>query len=558
MYSHVKPMQDLLAQPISGQEPAATSTVPSNLGPLQSRRPAHKRAGVCRLNRGPIFGLLISFCFLPFAVSANATATLSAISCNSASFAGQASDPCTVTLSAAAPTGGLKVNLSSNNSVVTVPASVTVPANATSAAFSAPSSWTASNQAVTLKATQGSVSKTFALEVLADIQMLGVSPTTLSFGNVAVNTAVKQSVILTSTGNLPVTVYAPTLTGTGFSISGITFPLTLNPGKTATLSVQFDPSTTGAASGQLTITSNNNWTNPTVLVSLSGTGTAATSAALSAVSCGSASMTGAGTDACTVALSAAAPSGGLSVSLSSSNAAVTVPATVTVPANATSAAFTATVSSVTTAQAVTLKASAGSVSKTFALQLNPAVPTLSLSATSVAFGSVGLNAPATQSVTLTSTGTAPVTISAATLTGTGFTMSGATFPVTLNPSQVATLTVQFDPTTAGAATGQLTITSNSSTNGTATIALSGTGMQPQVSLSWNAPSSSTDPVAGYNIYRSTGGSSSYQLVNSSVDAQTTYVDTTVQNGLTYDYIVESVDASGVVSSPSNTLSITTP
>jgi hypothetical protein len=171
---------------------------------------------------------------------------------------------------------------------------------------------------------------------------------------------------------------------------------------------------------------------------------------------------------------------------------------------------------------------------------------------------VGLNIPATQSLTLTSTGTSAVTINAAAVTGTGFSISGATFPVTLNPSQVATLTVQFDPTTAGAATGQLTITSNSSTNGTATIALSGTGMQPQVSLSWNAPSSSTDPVAGYNIYRSTGGSSSYQLVNSSVDAQTTYVDTTVQNGLTYDYIVESVDASGVVSSPSNTLSITTP
>ena len=163
----------------------------------------------------------------------------------------------------------------------------------------------------------------------------------------------------------------------------------------------------------------------------------------------------------------------MSVGLTSSNAAVTVPATVVVPANATSAGFTATVSSVTTAQAVTLTASAGGVSKTFALQLNAAVPTLTVSPTSLAFGNVTVNTPSTLPVTLSSTGTAPVTINSATLSGTGFTMSGATFPVTLNPTQSVTLNVQFDPATAAAATGQLTIQSNSSTNGTAVVSLTG-------------------------------------------------------------------------------------
>jgi hypothetical protein len=354
------------------------------------------------------------------------------------------------------------VSLSSNNAAVTVPATVTVPANATSAAFTANSQWTATTQAVTLSASQDSVTKSFALQLLADTRLLSVSPTTLAFGEVAVNTAEKQSVVLTSTGNLPVTVNAPTLTGTGFSMSGVTFPLTLNPGTTATLSIQFDPSATGAASGQLTITSSNNLTNPTVVVSLSGTGTTATSRALS------------------------------------------------------------------------------------------------INATSVAFGNVGLNTPATQSLTLTSTGAEPVTISAATVTGTGFSISGLTFPVTLNPGKTATLTVQFDPNTVGAATGLLTITSNSSTNGTATIGLSGTGVAAQVELSWNAPESTTDPIAGYNIYRSTGSSTSYQLLNSSVDTQTTYGDATVQNGLTYNYIVKSVDDSGVESGPSNMTTVTIP
>jgi hypothetical protein len=336
--------------------------------------------------------------------------------------------------------------------------------------------------------------------------------------------------------------------------------LTLNPGQKATLSVHFEPTAIGAVTGQLSITSNDNWGDPTAVVNLSGTGATATTAVLSALSCSSASMTGSGTDACKVTLDAAAPTGGLNVNLASSNAAVKVPATVTVAANATSATFTATVASVTSAQKVTLTASAGGVSETFALQLNvgASVPTLSVNATSIAFGSVGLYEPATQPLTLTSSGSAAVTISTATLTGTGFTMSGVTFPVTLNPGQSATLTVEFDPTTAGAVTGKLTLTSNSSSGSTTTVSLSGTGTAPQVELVWTAPSSSSDPIAGYNIFRSTGGSSSYELLNSSVDSQTSYVDTTVQPKVTYDYVVRSVDKSGVESAPSNTTSVAVP
>jgi hypothetical protein len=290
------------------------------------------------------------------------------------------------------------------------------------------------------------------------------------------------------------------------------------------------------------------------VISLSGTGVPV----LSGLTCTSGSLTGAGTDSCTVSLNAAAPTGGFIVSLASNNSAVTVPATVTVAAGATSASFTATVSAVSTAQTVTLTASANSVAKTFALQLGAGVPTLSINATSLAFGNVNVNTAATQSVTLSSTGTAAVTVSAATVTGSGFTVSGASFPLTLNPNQTATLTVQFDPGAAGAVTGQLTLTSNSSSGSSTVVSLSGTGVQDsyEVDLSWDAPTSSPDPVAGYNVYRSPSGASSYQQLNSSVVTQTTYADTTVQAGQNYDYIVESVDASGVTSVPSNTANAT--
>ena len=92
------------------------------------------------------------------------------------------------------------------------------------------------------------------------------------------------------------------------------------------------------------------------------------------------------------------------------------------------------------------------------------------------------------------------------------------------------------------------------------ISLSGTGeaTQHQVSLTWSAPASSPVPIAGYYIYRSTGGSTSYQLLNATVDTQTTYIDSTVQAGSTYDYIVESVGSAGTESVPSNEVAASVP
>jgi hypothetical protein len=183
---------------------------------------------------------------------------------------------------------------------------------------------------------------------------------------------------------------------------------------------------------------------------------------------------------------------------------------------------------------------------------------LTVSPTSVAFGNLTIGTVSTQPVTLVSVGTAPVTVNSVMLSGTGFTMSGATFPVTLNPGLAVTIDMQFDPTAAVPATGDLSIQSNSSTNGAAVVSLSGTGVPHQAALSWEAPANSAVSIAGYNSYRSTANSSTYQLLNSSPDPQTTYVDSRVQTGVTYDYIVTSVDSSGLESPPSNDVTATIP
>jgi hypothetical protein len=401
------------------------------------------------------------------------------------------------------------------------------------------------------------VAKTFALQLGAGTPTLQVSAGSIGFGSVNVKTAVTQTLTLSSTGTAAVIITAASVAGSGFTISGINLPLTLSPNQTATVTVQFDPTAGGAASGSLTLTSNSS-TGTSTVISLSGNGVVA----LSALSCTSGSITGAGTDSCTVTLNGAAGSGGYVVGLASNNSAVTVPASVTVAAGATTGNFTATITAVTTAQTAVLTASASGATQTFSLQLGQGVPTLSINATNITFGDVFVNSPATQSVTLSSTGTAPVVVNAATISGSGLSVSGATFPFTLNPTQTATLSVEFNPiaTLLGLVNGSLTITSNSSTNPTVTIPISGTGETVEVNLTWSAPSSSPDPVAGYNVYRAPSGSASYQQLNPSIvsTSQTTYVDTNVQANQAYDYIVESVDALGVASAPSNMASVTIP
>ena len=368
------------------------------------------------------------------------------------------------------------------------------------------------------------------------------------------------------TDGCTVTLSAPAASG-GFSVSltsnnsAVTVPasVTVSAGSTTAI---FSASVLAVSSAQtVTLTASASGVVETFALQLNAAGQAGAQApVLSGLTCSSGSMTGAGSDSCTVTLSAAG-SGDFTVSLASNNTAVTVPASVTVAAGSTTANFSASVLAVSSAQTVTLTASASGVVETFALQLGAGVPMLNINATSIAFGNVNLNSPATQSLILTSTGASAVTVSAATVIGSGFTISGVSFPITLKTNQTATLSVQFDPTVAGPASGTLTIVSTSLTNPIAIMSLSGTGVVGvayQVNLSWDAPTSSPDPVAGYNVYRSLSGASTYQQLNTAVVTQATYVDTGVENGQTYDYFVVSVDASGVTSSPSNLAAVPIP
>jgi hypothetical protein len=412
--------------------------------------------------------------------------TISALSCSTTSITGSLSDPCTVSLSGSAPNGGVSIALASSSGAVTAPGAITVPAGSSTASFTANVTAVTKAQAATISATANASSKSIALQLKPSAASLSLSTSSLAFGSVSVGTAATKSVILTSTGTVPVTIKSKAITGTGFSMSGGSFPATLKPGQAIVLTVQFNPSTTASVSGQLSILSDV----AAETVALSGTGTNA-APTISALSCATTSITGSLADSCKVSLSGSAPSGGVTIALASSSTAVTAPGAITVPAGSTTASFTANVAAVSKAQTATISATANASSKSIALQLKPSAAALSLSTSSLAFGSVSVGTAVSKSVTLTSTGTAPVTIKSNTITGTGFSVSGGSFPATLKPGQAMVLTVQFNPSTTASVSGQLSILSDVAAE---TVALSGTGTNAAPTIS--ALSCATTSITG--------------------------------------------------------------
>jgi len=106
----------------------------------------------------------------------------------------------------------------------------------------------------------------------------------------------------------------------------------------------------------------------------------------------------------------------------------------------------------------------------------------------VTFGTVADGTTNSQTVQLKNTGSSSVTISSATVSGTGFKLSGISLPLTLAAAQTSSFTVAFGPTASGSVTGNVTIKSNAATNPTYTMALSGTGASATRTISLGATS----------------------------------------------------------------------
>jgi hypothetical protein len=186
---------------------------------------------------------------------------------------------------------------------------------------------------------------------------------------------------------------------------------------------------------------------------------------------------------------------------------------------------------------------------------------LTSSASSLSFGNVAIGKSDTLGVTLTNAGNSNVTVSKVTVSGTRYSTSGVSVGLVLMPGQSATLDATFSPNATGSLPGSITVASNA-TNSPATIALAGAGTQTNsqavlhsVALNWTP---STSVVAGYHVLRSEISGGPYTKLDSNLVTADTYTDSTVQAGLTYFYVVTSVESSGLESPDSVQTAATIP
>jgi hypothetical protein len=97
---------------------------------------------------------------------------------------------------------------------------------------------------------------------------LGVNPTTLDFGTVTAGQNSSKTITVTNRGSVTMTVNHATVTGTTFTLRGLSLPLSLAGGQSVSFSIVFAPTSASASTSNLTLM-NNGSVSP-LLVPLSG------------------------------------------------------------------------------------------------------------------------------------------------------------------------------------------------------------------------------------------------------------------------------------------------
>ncbi len=103
--------------------------------------------------------------------------------------------------------------------------------------------------------------------------IISANPSSVSFGNVATGTTNTQIVKVSNSGNADMKISQASVTGAGFSMSGLNAPVTIAAGQSSTFTASFSPTTTTSYSGSVSITSNAS-NSPTTMIPLNGTGMA--------------------------------------------------------------------------------------------------------------------------------------------------------------------------------------------------------------------------------------------------------------------------------------------
>jgi len=308
---------------------------------------------------------------------------------------------------------------------------------------------------------------------------LTASPTSFSFASVQIGTQQSQTETLKNTGGENLTISQASVSGAGYSYSGLTLPLTLAPNQSTTLGVAFAPTTAGASSGKLSITISGSSTS--LDIALSGTGITPATLTATPASLTFTNVTVGQNQSQTETLQ---NTGGENLTISQatvsgtgySYSGLTLPLTLAPNQSTTFGVAFAPPTAGASNGKLSITVSGSSTSLNIALSGTGVTPaTLTATPAGLTFTNITLGQNQSQTETVKNTGGVSAIISLATVTGTGFGISGITTPVTLTPGQSASFSVIFTPPSAGSFSGNVAIVSNSS-NPTLNVALSGSGI----------------------------------------------------------------------------------
>jgi hypothetical protein len=359
---------------------------------------------------------------------------------------------------------------------------------------------------------------------------LTASPSAVSFGQVAKGSSSTVPVTLTNHRAWKVTLSGVQTNGSGFSMNGPGFPLSLTSGQSVTLNVTFAPQSTGMTGGSLFISGPE-----AAAIPLTGIGTAAAPTSgqlvIAPAPLNFGSVTVGTTQTLPVTVSASGGSVTVSSAISSSSQFVlsgaSFPMTLAAGQNASfKVAFTPQASG-TVSGSLSLASNASNSGTPESLSGNgtaPAPGQLAIAPAPLNFGSVTVGTTQTLPVTVSASG-GSVTVSSAVSSSSQFVLSGASFPMTLAAGQNASFKVAFTPQASGTVSGSLSLASNASNSGTPE-SLSGNGTAPapgQLAIApaplnfGNVPVGTTQtlPVtlsaSGASVTVSSAGSSSSQF-----------------------------------------------
>ena len=361
----------------------------------------------------------------------------------------------------------------------------------------------------------------FAVPVHAGV---GVSPSSLSFGSVTVNTvSPAASVVITNNGRQTVSILQVSSRLLEFVVLVPALPITLSPHASASFQVMFQPDAALTFSGNIVVSTSRK-AGSTQTISVSGTGTSPPtqsyllSGNASSLNFGNAlvgtstsqsvSLTNSGAGSVNISQATITGAG---FGVSGFTGAMTLAAGQSLALTVSFAPATAT----STTGSLSVVSSATNSPATISLSGQGVQPQFSVIPGSVNFSNVAVGVTNTQMLTISNPGTANLSVTQALLGGTGFTYSGLTLPLTVLPGGSSAFTVGFKPLAAGSFSGSLTLVNNTP-NSPVIVSLAGAGVSPVVQLSasptsLNFGSITTGATATQSVTLTNSGNSSVSL-----------------------------------------------